>query len=227
MTLEFQFKHVSDPQPPPAPKYDGWRVKHKIEGGHQATPPKMPEVQPPLDALPLPMTKEIQLMSWDLMSRANPLVTKKKWTAVHYGHVAFTNNHGFGTEPGDGGPRANYVLMEDLSYELPVYVKSQYVCGGSFITGTAEGDYLICKSGIDGIDPDAPMPTFEQIITNHWFIYAVTVNDNFTQIDHFPQGGGGPVLIPFIFRGERRFKLSNFERWQADILPHPLKVYRV
>lgn len=203
-------------------KYSGWRVKHKIEDGWDRTPPGMPEVLPPIDPLSVAMTRDIQWMSYNLMTYANPSVTKKQWEAVHDYDRAFNNYSGF-NDPDD--PRANFIANENISYILPTYDKSQRVCGGSFITGQARGDYLYCISGVDGIDPDKPMPTTSEILANNWFIHAVSVNDDFTKISHFPQGNGGVVLIPFIFRGTIKFPLYCFEKWESDELPDPLRIY--
>jgi hypothetical protein len=85
---------------------------------------------------------------------------------------------------------------------------------------------LRCVAGIHGIDADKPMPDTQTILDNNWYIYAVSM-DTPTNISHFPQGQGGPVLIPFIIRGAIEFPLQHFERWERDYLPDPLKVYNV
>lgn len=211
----------SDTTPNPPKIYDGWRVLHKVEGGWPNTPLGMPEVMPPKNALSVDMTENIQRMSYDLMTSVNSFITPKLWSAVHDGDRAFTNFQGFDM-PGD--PRRNYILNTNMTSELPKYDKAQRVCGGSFIRGEAVGDVLICKSGVHGIDPDKTMPDTKTIMDNHWFIYAVSM-DRLDSISHFPQGQGGPVLIPFIFRGVIEFPLIHFERWQADTLPDPLRIY--
>lgn len=203
--------------------YNGWRVRHKIEQGWQNTPPGMPEVMPPSNPLSLDMGYAIQQMSYSLMTSANSAITKQLWTAVHDHDRAFTNFNGF-NNPGD--PRANFVTGENIGAPLPKYDKAQRVCGGSFIHGVPDiSGVLRCTAGVDGIDADEPMPDAATIIKNNWYIYAVSVNSDFTQISHFPQGMGGPVLIPFIFRGVIEFPLQHFETWEAGTLPDPLKVY--
>lgn len=199
-----------------------WRVKHKIEGGWQNTPPGMPEVLPPDNPGVVAMTPEIQQMSYALMTRLNPTITKTQWTRVHDYDRAFNNFNGFNN---DRDPRANYILGENLGAPLPKYDKAQRVCGGSLISGRADGDWLYCAAGVDGIDASQPLPTVDEIIARSWYILAVSVNNDFTKISHFPQGNGGVVAIPFIFSGVIRFPLYCFERWTQVERPDPLKIY--
>jgi hypothetical protein len=220
MEIRVEINRAVEP-PPPTVTYKGWRVKHKIEGGSQNTPPKRPEVTPPINAGVVVMTEAVQRMSYALMLKFNKTISQKQWTAVHAHDRAFNNNSGFG-DPAD--PRCNYITGESLKSPLPRYDKAQRVCGGSFITGVAVGDKLVCKSGMDGIDP-SNIPDIDTIINNNWYIYAVSASSDFTAISHFPQGNGGPVVIPFIFSGTIEFPLSYFERWESDTLPNPLKIY--
>jgi hypothetical protein len=209
--------------PPTEPTFNGFRVLHKIEDGSQNTPPNMPEVTPPAEASVVKMTESIQRMSYELMRHFNPAITPQKWTKIHDHDRAFTNFNGFSKS---SDPRANYILGKDLTSPLPKYDKAQRVCGGTFIRGTAQGDWLHCIPGIHGIDANAPMPSLQTIISNNWYVYAVSVNSDFTRISHFPQGDGGPVVIPFIFGKAISFPLAYFERWNRTELPDPLKIYR-
>lgn len=220
-------------------KYIGYRVLHKDEGGWPNTPLGMPEVMPPNNAIAVYMTEAIQLMSYNLMFAMNKLITAQLWTRVHDGDRAFTNGHGFDmyTENPDGtktsDPRANYVLKKDLTAELPAYDKCQRVCGGSFIRGVETlrngVPVLRCVAGVHGIDADKPIlsdpESIQKIIDNSWFIYAVSM-DTPTSISHFPQGQGGPVAIPFLIRNAIEFPLQHFEKWEANALPDPLKIYK-
>lgn len=280
MRVTIRLTPNSEPPQPPPVKYDGWRVLHKVEGGWQNTPLWMPEVLPPINPVAVKMTQEIQLMSWELMSRRNPSITRKQWTSVHKFDRAFTNKTGFGME---GNPRANYVTGDDLTAPLPAYDKCQRQCGGNFLRGEtrystlqalydfgalvvrsvlglgevvrdaiiaprtslhftarrlaadvkrgvaalSSDNMLVCVPGIHCIDSRKPIPSIEEIIENHWYLYAVTLYGEWDEIDHFPQGNGGPVLIPFIADREISFPLYCFERWQADGPPDPLKVYKV
>lgn len=217
-------KPINTVQASTGKKYVGWRVLHKAEGGYQATPQDMPEVIPPVDQVGLPMTREIQQMSFDLMKHFNSAITPKLWTAVHYGHVAFTNHQGFGDHPKGGGPRANYITGDDLDKELPKYDKMGRICGGMFVRGVEIGNMLVCQPGIHGIDSRMPLPSIQTIVENNWYFFAVVFNPR--RLNHFPQGQGGPVAIPFIFDRDVKFPLSLFENWEADTLPDPLTLYK-
>ena len=221
MTLAVDIQLFADVYKPP-PKYVGWRVLHKVEGGWPATPAGLPEVMPPLNYKPLKMTRSIQLLSYDIMWNMNPTISINNWTAVHDHDRAFTNGQGFGDS---SDPRVNYLTGENLFAEEPKYDKAQRVCGGSFIRGDAVGDKLICRPGIHGIDPNN-LPTMQEVIERNWFIYAVSTGANDeSAISHFPQGHGLPVVIPFIFENDIEFELKYFQRWEGDELPDPLRVY--
>lgn len=216
-------KETTNPELP-VKKYIGWRVLHKVEGGSQNTPEGMPEVIPPVDQVGLPMTREIQQMSFELMKHFNPAITPKLWTAVHYGHVAFTNYNGFGDHPKGGGPRANYITGDDLDKELPKYDKMGRICGGMFVRGVEQGDRLVCQPGIHGMDARKALPSIQTIVENNWYFFAVVYFPK--RLEHFPQGQGSPVAIPFIFDRDVQFKLSLFEKWESDTLPDPLTIYK-
>lgn len=204
------------------PKYSGWRVKHKIENGYQKTPPNEPEVIPPTNPISLAMTSVIQRMSYDLMRHFNPAITENLWTKVHRFDKAFNNGNGF-EDPTD--PRVNFVTGDNLTYSYPKYDKAQRLCGGQFVRGNVVGNELHCIAGVHGIDGSKPMPSVSAIVENNWYLFAVSVNENFTQISNFPQGLGGVVAIPFIFTGTIKFPLSYFTKWESDSLPDHLKIY--
>lgn len=209
----------------PAPKYKGWRVMHIHENPlnwPNDTPPGMPEVMPSLHPRTVDMTKDIQWMSYRLMKYLNPAITNVDWTRVHDHDRAFTNFNGF-DKPGD--PRANFILNQNTAEALPKYDKER-LCGGTFVMGEPIGSALVMRAGVHGIDADSPMPDTATIIAKHWFTYAVSVNTDYTKISHFPQGDGGAVAIPIIFRGTITYNLNCFERWESDTLPDPLKFYR-
>ena len=221
MQIHVTINSDTSPNPPPK-KYIGWRVLHKLEGGNQATPPGMPEVTPPINAIALPMTESIQHMSYDLMRYFNPAITTSLWTKVHRYDKAFNNNNGF-ERPGD--PRWNYIANTNSGSPLPKYDKAQRLCGGQFVRGVVVGDELHCTAGVHGIDGLSPMPSVSTIVENNWYLFAVSVNSNFTQISDFPQGQGGVVAIPFIFTGVIKFPLSYFTRWEGNSLPIHTKIY--
>lgn len=221
MRIELGAKAPEEPM-----AYDGWRCLHTVEGG-RPVPPGMPEERTPDYALSLPMTEAIQRMSYALMRHVNPTITPTNWTRVHDYDRCFNNGQGF-RDADD--PRANFITGENLDKPLPKYDKAMRVCGGTFIRGNVVwdsfGQKLECIAGVHGINADQPLPDPETIIRNHWFTYAVSVNSDYTKIAHFPQGNGGPVLVPFIFRGKITFPLAWFEKWVGNELPDPLRIYR-
>jgi hypothetical protein len=212
----------NDPQPTSAKKYDGYRALHYAEGGYDATPLNMPEViPPPVVQIGLEMTEAIQKMSFELMQHFNDAITNQLWTKVHDGDRAFTNHQGFGKK---GDPRRNYKTGENLSSKnLPKYDKMGRICGGMFIHGIEQDGFLVCKPGIHGINANGTMPDIDAIVEKNWYFFAVTRYAK--NVGHFPQGGGGPVAIPFIFDRDVKFPLKYFERWYKDEKVDPLKFY--
>ena len=209
---------------PTAKKYMGWRVLHKAEGGYDKNPPNMPNVIPPIDSRAIEMTREIQQMSFDLMKHFNPDITLQLWTKVHDHDRAFTNFNGFNK---NGDPRANFITGENSSSPLPKYDKAQRLSGGQFVRGEVRGTNLVCIPGVHGIDANQPLPSIQTIIDNNWYLYAISlVGLDSKKVAHFPQGKGGPVVIPFIFGREIEFPLSLFEKWESDELPEILTMYR-
>lgn len=215
----------------PPPKYSGWRCLHKAEGGNENTPLGMPEVTPPLAATALDMTQAVQEMSYKLMLHFNQAIQgpdwnpKKIWSNVHKYDIAFTNEEGF-EKPGD--PRRNYILNEDLTFDYPKYDKQGRLCGGAFIHGLAEIDHqgrdvLRCKPGIHGIDARGPMPEVETIAARNWYFFALNYFPD--HVEHFAQGQGQPVAIPFIFDRDVVFERRFFEPWEGETPPDPLKIY--
>lgn len=216
MSLQFGLK------PGVPKKYSGWRVLHKAEGGYQKTPLGMPEVIPPNNPVAVEMTEAIQRMSYSLMTTMNAAITPALWSKVHEHNIAFTNFNGF-NKPND--PRANFILSENLTSPLPKYDKAQRLCGGQFVRGrVVQGNKLVCVPGVDGIDARYALPSVAEIIERNWYLFAVSYHA--TRVEHFPQGQGGPVAIPFVFDSEIEFDLNLLERWESDELPDPLAFYR-
>jgi hypothetical protein len=89
------------------------------------------------------------------------------------------------------------------------------------------GEKLVCIPGVHGIDATKPMPSLQIIVDNNWYLHAVTLNSPVSNVSHFPQGRGGPVVIPFIFSKEIEFELKWFVKWEEDTLPDPLKMYKI
>ena len=224
LAIDIQLFRDMPPVEPPSASFDGWRVLHKIEGGWPNTPPNMPEVMPPLNYSQVPMTEEIQRMSFALMQRINNQVTGPIWRKCHSDGRAMTNFVGYPDATG-GTPKADYINNKDLKAPLPAYDKAQRVFGGSFVRGVAQNGKLYLTPGIHGIDADAPLPDIDTIVKNHWYVVAVNVNDDFKVMSDWAQGQGGHIVFPFIFRGVLEFDLQYFEKWQSDTLPDALKVY--
>lgn len=213
-----------DPQPkPPAtdPRFPQlWRVKHDIEIG-TLWRPNMPEVHPLF-----PNHHSEFGRGWQLLSKAmNPKINGSRWTACYTFQRYVTNNQGFGN-PND--PRANYVLGTNLKEETPRV--EALTTGGSFHTGTVEGNVLI----VETLDASA-VPSLDWIMARPWFwVYAVTVDSKGTP-RRFPQGlqANGeivPIIHPLVTNRSRHPKitipLSKLEKWDmTKPLPDPFKIY--
>ena len=205
---------------PPTTRYTGWRGLHMSEGGRVVAYPGAPAVIPPIETYALAMTRGIQLMSFALMLHLNPLITAKKWHALHGSAVAMNNGkqNGYNNDI----PHVDFVSGIDVGASLPRYDKMQRTFQGTFITGTLEGDRIVCRPGVDGIDAMQPLPDVETIVRKNWYVVAVTAGD---VIYNFPQGLGAWVVYPFIFSKPISFEARYFQHWDRDYLPDPLKVY--
>lgn len=204
-------------------KYVGWRVLHQAEGGYDRNPLGMPEVIPPKNPRAIEMTREIQEMSFALMQHFNPKITGKVWRKVHLWDKAFNNFTGFGDKK---KPHRDFINDKDPKAPLPKYDKAQRLCGGQFVRGEVRGKKLICVPGVHGMDSRKPMPTIDEIVENNWYLFAITLFSKPGRVGHFPQGKGDPVAIPFIFDREIEFDLDLLDKWEADELPDPLKMYK-
>lgn len=201
-----------------AQSYVGWRCLHVAEGGYQ-TPAKMPEVRPSVYARPIDFTEPLQRLAMAL-NAWNPLYTGTKFRSTYNGGIAFTNNQGF--DDPDAGPRRDYINGRDLTAEYPRLMKA-IICGGMFIRGAVDGNYLVCYPGVHGIDANKPIPSADEVKERNWYFHAVTWDG--TRVWNFPQGSGNPVLIPYVLRDPAPYPLSWFVRWNADALPDHLKIY--
>lgn len=206
---------------PQTPIVDGWRCLHMAEGGYP-NPLNMPEVRPSANARPILFTRDMQLLSFELANRVNPLIGGKQWAGVYGNWTAFTNGNGFGN---DADPRADYVNGVNLSSPLPKLMKA-IICGGMFLTGIVDGGNLVCVPGVHGIDANGPMPSVDEVLRRHWYFHAVTLHKTPESLGHFPQGLGGPVLVPYFLREPTPYPLAWFERWVGYELPDPLRIYR-
>jgi hypothetical protein len=215
-----KYQRVATVQPS---RFVGFRCLHFREGGYP-NPEGMPCVRPAYNARAVTFTKELQLMSYAL-NFANPNLTKNKWRVVYGDGTAFCNGSGFGAR--DGDVYADWVNLLNLTAELPALQKG-IICGGAFLRGVIEGDYLVCTPGVHAIDGTGAVPSVEEVLAKQWCFTATT--GGWERVSHFPQGGGLPVLIPFVLREVTRYPLrgegyTNFVRWDADTLPNPLTFY--
>lgn len=207
--------------------YTGWRVLHWGEGGYP-NPTGMPCVRPAINAPAIPMNQKMQLLSYEL-NRMNLNYTKKNWRAVHGNTVAFTNGNGFGKK---NDPRADFVNRLDMTKPLPKLMKA-LICSGMFIRGDVVGNTLVCKPGVHGIDVNKTLPSVDDVVANNWYFTATTGGKS--AVYNFPQGGGGPVLMPYFLKEPVAYPLTSvedggykatwFARWNETFLPDPLKFY--
>jgi len=202
---------------PSLPTFIGWRCLHQKEGG-LSNPNGMPVVRPSENAPAIHFTGAMQLMSYELNS-FNPLFSKEKWRVVYGRGTAFTNQNGF-VDHGD--LRADFVNRKDLNEPLPKLMKA-IICGGMFIRGEVTDDQLRCVPGVHAIDAGKAMPSVDEIMARNWYFTATTSNGK--RVNHFPQGKGQPVLIPYILIEPVVYPLTWFERWESNELPNPLKIY--
>jgi hypothetical protein len=204
------------------PRFVGWRVKHHTEPGARWTPNGMPEVNPSLNITGIEFTREMQILSWEVMHTINPAITKSKWRVVYGNTTAFTNGQGFG----DNDPRRDYVNGVDLDGALPKLMKA-IVAGGAFLQGV-KGSDMVTTPGVCAVDCTKPLPTAQEVIDRHWYFMATTARYNAAGqwvVNHFPQGSSGPVAIVYFLSQPARYVSSWFAEWNSDVLPDPLKIY--
>jgi hypothetical protein len=125
-------------EPPPVVRVKGFRGLHRIEGGRQPAP-NSPGVIPPYSpTVKLMMTKDIQLMSYDLAAHFHPAIAadRNKWRIIHGGAFAMNNGPWNGYDhPTEPHPLRDYINNRDLDAPHPYYDKGQRTFAGSLITG--------------------------------------------------------------------------------------------
>jgi hypothetical protein len=209
--------------PEPTPRYVGHRVKHASEPGARQTPNGMPEVNPSENINGIDFTREMQLLSWEVMRTINPLITKHKWRVVYATSTAFTNGQGF-VDSSD--PRADYVNGISLDAPLPRLMKG-IVSGGAFLRGVMGSEFVVTP-GVGAVDCTKPLPTAQEVIQRRLYFEATTARYNSEgvwSVNPFPQGGSGPVAIVYFLNTPARYVSSWFQPWEEDFLPDPYKVY--
>ena len=200
-------------------RYIGFRGLHVPEGGRWIDTGD-PAILNPVDTIALPITESIQRMSYNLMRHFNPSIDGQTWRALHGHYIAMTNRPQNGY---DGGVlHSDYINNRDLRELPPRYDKMQRSFQGSFIRGNVVNGELVCRPGIHGIDSTKHLPSINDIVSNNWYIRAVTAGN---RIYNFPQGNGLPVVYPFIFDRPIRFPLQWFQTWNEEYLPNPLQFY--
>lgn len=225
-------------------RYIGWRPLHAMEGGRVPDQSlQSPEVIPPFNpTVGLTMTRDIQLMSYDLMSYFHPAVKadREKWRTTHNHKYAMNNGQGNGyPAPGDSVivSHVDYVTaypdVRDATATFPRYDKMQRTFAGSFITGRLEGKVIWCEPGVDAIDArnfsyipgtEEAKKTLDEILVKHWISFAVAAGERgpFRMGGHW---GDGFIVFPFILDRPVSFESRFFESWDETFYPDPLKVY--
>lgn len=241
ISIAVRIQHAAPPAPQPK-RYIGWRGLHVQEGGREIPTDKIPNppaVIPDYTGKSTRMTKDIQLMCYDLQRRFCSAVSKGRWRMPLHGHGFAMTNKGAGFGWPDTVLR-DYVNNLDTNAvddrgrpALPEYDKIR-TFQGSFITGTLEGDKIWCQPGVDGIDANgftyipgtaAAAATLQKIIDNHWYSIAVAVGNPPFHV-RVQWGAGCVIVFPFIFAQPVAYEARFFERWDADALPEPLKIYK-
>jgi hypothetical protein len=225
------------------PRVVGWRGLHRVEGGREPADDS-PGVIPPYNpTVKLKMTKDIQLMSYDLMAYFHPAVRadKGKWRSAHGGAFAMNNGGWNGYDhPSDPRPLIDYVNNRDLNALNPVgnpaypnYDKMQRTFAGSLITGRKDGDLIVCEPGVDAIDArgfryipgtSESRSILDKIIAKHWFSFAVA--EGAAGVFKIrPQWGDGIIVFPFIMDRPVSFESRFFAAWDETYWPEPLRAY--
>ena len=189
------------------------------EGG-RTIPANMPSVIPPLETRALDMTQAVQRLSYDLMLYFAPMLAKTTWRNCHRYDKAMNNGaqNGF-----DGGtPHADYINNRDLTATLPRYDKMQRGFAGTFIRGVDIGTAIRVDPGIHAIDATRPLPGVQEIVERNWYVIAI---NNTATPSHWAQGGGYPIVFPFIIDRAITFDKRFVKARSADYLPDPTKVY--
>ena len=209
----------------PKTSYKGFLARHGV-----VSPPQgEPDVHPSKDAAPIWFTKEMQILSWNMMDMRNDVITKDGWGVVFERDTCFTNEQGWGLDVGTGKfvKRADHVNGLYLEYDDPKLMK-RIIMGGSLYMGIVEGNEFVMYPGHHGIDVNKPMPSPREVFENGWFFYAVTVWTKTKAVAHFPQGSKkeikyyGPVVIPNFIKERTPYPLEWFRAYDSDAPPDPL-----
>jgi hypothetical protein len=201
-------------------RFTGLRVLHAGEGGPYVNPVGMPAVRP-ADKLSeyapvaVPMTKEIQLMSYALNEGR---ITKDKWRALYGSRTMLTNNQSWPEQT-----CRDYVNGLDLfAVGLPKLMDG-LICAGMFLPNARKvGEWVYCDPGVAAIDATKPLPTVEQIKANFWYFRCVTSGPHVYNI--LPEDGQ-IKLAPYVLSKTVRYPASWMVEWNETYPPDPAKFY--
>lgn len=167
------------------------------------------------------MDVELQHLMYDLFTAGTPSMKettrKGKWRSLYQYDRAFTNGTGFND---DSDPRADYINMQDLEYELPKLDKTR-VCGGATVRGEVDGDWV----WVETIQADS-LPTIGYVLGRPWlYFHATTSRDASGEpaVGRFPQGDGEPCFVPLVSRYPVRYPLAHLQ--PVDEIADPYRFY--
>jgi hypothetical protein len=200
--------------------------------------PGSPAVVPPYTPTRiLVMTKDIQLMSFDLMKHFCKLITPSRWRIAHTYNFAMNNGAEHGYDGGIAHP--DYINNMDVNAITPAaYDKMQRTFEGSFITGELLSNLIWCEPGRDAIDargfsyipgtPEAAV-TLQEIIDKHRYSCAVGVGKDVPYNPYRMReqwlATNEFVVFPFILDRPVAYESKFFVPWDETYYPDPLKVY--
>ncbi len=240
--MKIDLNVIGETEPPPiVTRYVGFKgLLYPAEGGRAPTDllPHPPAIIPAYSDRAVPITEDIQWMSYDLQRHFCEQVTKERWREPLHHHAFAMTNKGNGYAYPGGIPLRDYIngrdltAMDGLKPALPKYDKVR-TYQGSFITGRQEGNLIYCTPGVDGIDangfryvpgtPEAAL-TLNKIIRNVWYSVSVATGDPPVHIRQ--QWGAGCVIVfPFIMDRVVNFEAKYFTPWDDVYLPNPTEVY--
>jgi len=215
--VEFIFKRM----------YKGWRLKYAGEGGPQ-NPTGMPAVAPALRwngywnkyIAPVKMTKQIQLLQWDVMQIKNIDVLPDRYTQTYHQAIALANNNGYG-DPKD--PRANFITKENESSPLPKLMDG-IIMAGHLYDGEPNGNVIEQYPNVHAMSQQMLVDA-QTALDNNWCFQCVSWhagNGGYGE-DFFPRRGG-EYWVAHIISETATYPKDYFEWWNKDYPPNPLKM---
>lgn len=205
---------LGDPQPQPQPGVRRWRALYPWEGGNDV-PDGMPAVLPALRwhaggyikyIPPIEFNKQLQFLSWFLMSRLNPSITQRQWAAVWAGDRWGTNGNGWDNSAEPDDQRRDYVNDRYQGYPDPKLMDA-IIFSGSIYGGDEDEHHVILRPGVHGVDVTRALPSVDEVIARGWYMLAV---NNTRPGSPFPQGNGGPVAVPIFLREPAMYRKDWF-----------------